>query len=93
VFTTEIGSPIDPSNLRRQCRKLCVRAGVDPVTPNELGRHTAASLLWEAGVPLERIAEMLGHESTRMLERHYRHRSGQALSQHVAPMETLFGEG
>ena len=47
-------------------------AGLGHWTPSEL-RHSAASLLSAAGVPLEVIADVLGHASTRMLEQHYRH--------------------
>ena len=54
VFTTEVGTPIDPSNLRRTTKALCEDAGVEPVSPNELGRHTAASLLYDAGMSLRR---------------------------------------
>jgi integrase len=92
VFANQIGGPIDPSNLRTTVKRLCKRAGVPEISPNELGRHTAANLLYDAGVPLEQIADILGHESTRMLERHYRHKGRAALAQHVAPMEGLFPE-
>lgn len=39
VFTTEVGTPVDPANLRRATKALCTAAGVEPVSPNELGRH------------------------------------------------------
>ena len=91
VFTTEVGTPIDPANLRRTTKALCEAAGVGAVSPNELGRHSAASLLYDAGVPLDAIADLLGHASTRMLEQHYRHRVRGSFSAHVGPMETLFG--
>ena len=51
-------------------------------TPNEL-RHSAASLLSAAGVPLEEIADVLGHTSTRMLEQHYRHQVKPSIDAHV----------
>ena len=35
-------------------------------------RHSAASIMSDAGVPLERIADQLGHKDTRMLAAHYR---------------------
>ena len=91
MFTTSIGTPIHGSNLRRALRALTERAKVPNVSPNELGRHSAASLLHDAGVPLEVIADLLGHASTRMLEQHYRHRVRATMSAHVAPMEQLFG--
>ncbi len=91
MFTSEVGTPIDPSNLRRTTKALCEDAGVDPVSPNELGRHTAASLLSDAGMPLEDIAELLGHESTRMLEAHYKHPVRATFSGHVDHVDAIFG--
>lgn len=93
MFTTEVGTPIDPSNLRRTTKALCEAAKVDPVSPNELGRHTAASLLYDAGMNLDEIAELLGHKSTRMLEAHYRHRVRASFDRHVAHVEAIFGAG
>jgi len=74
VFPTRTGSLRDPSNDRHRLARLSRRAGIDPlVTPYEL-RHTAASLLSDAGVPIEVLADLLGHTSTQMLESVYRHR-------------------
>lgn len=72
VFTNEIGGPLHPSNVRRSLTKACERAEVPLVTPYEL-RHTAATILSDH-VPLERVADQLGHSDTRMVERVYRHR-------------------
>jgi integrase len=93
VFTTEVGTPIDPSNLRRTTKALCEDAGVDPVSPNELGRLTATSLLYDAGMNLDEIAELLGHKSTWMLEAHYRHRVRESFGRHVQHVEAIFGAG
>jgi integrase len=90
VFTTTIGTPLDPSNLRAAFDKITERAGLGHWTPNEL-RHSAASLLSAAGVPLEEIADVLGHTSTRMLEQHYRHQVKPSIDAHVCAMESLFG--
>jgi len=92
VFTTPIGTPLDPSNLRHTFQKLTDKAGIGRWSPNEL-RHSAASLMSAAGVPLEVIADVLGHTSTRMLERHYRHRTRPVIDGHVAVMDGLFGTG
>jgi integrase len=60
-------------------------------TPNGL-RRSAATLLYEAGVGMEAIADLLGHTSTRMLEQHYRHRTERSLDAHLATtIERLFG--
>ncbi len=52
VFTTDIGTPIDPSNLRRSVDELGVQIGIVGLSPNEL-RHTAISLLVDAGTHLQ----------------------------------------
>lgn len=92
VFTTDVGTPIDPSNLRRVTKALCGVAGVPQVSPNELGRHSAASLLYDAGMPLDQIADLFGHSSTRMLEAHYRHHVRASFGAHVTHVEAIFAE-
>jgi integrase len=74
VFTTEVGTPLHPSNVRRAFRAACRRAEVPELTPYEAGRHTNASLLVDGGATLMQVANQLGHRTTRMLERHYAHR-------------------
>lgn len=71
--------------------RLTVAAGLGRWSPNEL-RHSAASLLSASGVPLEQIADVLGHTDTRMLLKHYRHPISRAIDAAAAPMERLFGE-
>jgi integrase len=73
VFTNGLGRPIDSSNLRRSVKQYAEAAGVGHLSPNEL-RHSAASLLVAAGVPLQDVADMLGHRDIRMLARTYRHK-------------------
>lgn len=73
VFTTPTGGVTDPARVRRDLAAICKSAKVPAVRPNEL-RHSCASLLADQGVRFEVIADLLGHESTRMLESTYRHR-------------------
>ena len=50
MFTTPIGTPVDPRNDYREFKKLLGKAGLPPVRLHDL-RHTAASLLigwWRA---------------------------------------------
>jgi integrase len=73
VFTNAVGSPTDPPKVRIEFNQIIEAAGLgEGWTPNML-RHSAASLMSDAGVPLERIADQLGHKDTRMLANHYRH--------------------
>lgn len=91
VFPTIVGTPMSPSNLRRDLANLTTAAGLGRWSPNEL-RHSAASLLSAAGVPLEQIADLLGHTDTRMLLKHYRHPISRTVDAAVTPMESMFGQ-
>lgn len=72
MFTSELGTPLHASNVRRSLSSACKRAGVPTVVPYGL-RHTAATILADH-VDLMRVADQLGHRDTRMIERVYRHR-------------------
>lgn len=74
VFTSPLGRPTDPKAVRNEFQRVAARARLDGRwTPNLL-RHTAASLMADAGMPIEQVADQLGHRDLRMLQRHYRHR-------------------
>ncbi len=74
VFTSPTGRPTDPPAVRRAFNAVAraARLGIG-WSPNML-RHTAASLMADAGVPIEEVADQLGHRDTRMASLHYRHR-------------------
>lgn len=72
VFTTTIGTEMDSHNVRRSMRKLTKATGLgESWTPREL-RHTFVSIASEAGVPIEEIAALAGHSTTRTTELVYR---------------------
>jgi integrase len=60
VFATSIGTPIEPRNLSRHFEALRERAKLRKVRFHDL-RHGCASLLFELGVPLRMVMEILGH--------------------------------
>jgi integrase len=64
VFTTMIGTPIEPRNINRHLDKLCSSTSIRRIRFHDL-RHSCASLLWSQGVPLEQIQDILGHEDLR----------------------------
>lgn len=72
VFTTPIGTPLDPDNFRRQITALTERAGLGKWTSREL-RHSAGSLLFAMGVPMKVVSETLGHSSERVTSEVYVH--------------------
>ena len=60
-------------------------------TPNEL-RHSAVSLLSAAGVPIEEIADVVGHDGTRMTTGIYRHVLSPIIGSGAAAMDRLLGD-
>lgn len=60
VFTSSVGTPIDPTNLTRQFNHLLKEAGLDRVRFHDL-RHTAASLMLNNGVDVLVASRRLGH--------------------------------
>lgn len=58
--------------IRRAFRDACRAAGLKDVTPHTL-RHTAATWMAQRGVPVQRIAEMLGQSVMRTTERYIKH--------------------
>jgi integrase len=62
VFTTEIGTPLEPRNVLRRFEVLAERAGLRGVTLHTL-RHSAASFLLAAGTHTKVVQEHLGHSS------------------------------
>ena len=62
VFVWADGTPYHPQHITRMCKRLAEQAGVPALTPHDL-RHTCASLLVEAGIPLKVVQERLRHAS------------------------------
>lgn len=73
VFTTPIGAPIHGSNLLPTWYAHLERLGLPRVTIHD-ARHTAATIMFERGVPLAVISDILGHSTIRVTADLYRHR-------------------
>ncbi len=63
VFTTEIGTSLEPRNVSRRFQQLCSTAEIRQVRLHDL-RHSAASFLLLQGIDLKTVQTMLRH--TRM---------------------------
>jgi integrase len=93
VFTTSIGTELDSHNIRRSMRRLTKAAGLgESWTPREL-RHTFVSIASEAGVPIEEIAALAGHSTTRTTELVYRKELRPVLRTGAAVMGELLAAG
>jgi|GEM_PF-899865 integrase len=58
------------TSMRGDLRRVCDRLGIDPVSANDL-RRTFGSRLKNSGVDSAVIARLMGHTSTRMVDRVY----------------------
>lgn len=72
VFTSSVGTPIEPRNLFRSFKAALNRAGLPDIRFHDL-RHSAASLMLAQGVPLRVVMEVLGHSSISLTANTYSH--------------------
>ncbi len=72
IFSTEFGTPVDPHNALRAIKTAAKRADLRGIGLHTL-RHTAASVMIEAGVPLKTVSEILGHASIQVTGDIYGH--------------------
>ncbi|PPF29923.1 site-specific integrase [Rathayibacter tritici] len=79
VFTTSIGTIIEPTNLRRSFDAAIAKAGVRRIRFHDL-RHTCASLLLAEGVPMRVVMEILGHSAMAITSDIYAHVMPSALT-------------
>ena len=57
-------------SIRKGFANACERAGIEDATIHTL-RHTAAVYMAEAGIPMSKISQYLGHSNTQITERVY----------------------
>jgi integrase len=72
IFSSEIGTPMDPENFSRSFSRLCQRSGLGHWHPHEL-RHPGASLMLAQGTPLHVVSDVLGHASIAITKDVYGH--------------------
>jgi site-specific recombinase XerD len=63
IFAEEDGSPIHPGAITKEFARLIREAGLPSIRLHDL-RHNAASLFLAAGVPVEVVAKMTGHDGS-----------------------------
>jgi integrase len=90
VFATRSGAALDAANVRREFRAACKTANIgEDWTPREL-RHSFVSLMSTSGVPVEEIARLAGHASSRTTEVVYRRELRPVLTTGAEVMDTIF---
>jgi integrase len=91
VFASRVGTALSAANVRRSFRAVLTAAGLDPAdwTPREL-RHSFVSLMSDAGVPIEKIARLVGHTGTATTETVYRKQIRPVVTGGAEVMDSLF---
>ena len=87
------GSEWGPSHQIRPMVEACKAARITPAAGFHILRHTNASHLVMAGVPLNVVAHNLGHADTRMTERHYAHLAPSYISEQIRKFAPEYGAG
>jgi integrase len=89
VFCTSVGTPLDAANVRRAFKKVTKEAGLgENWTPREL-RTSFVSLMSGSGVPVEEIARLIGHTSSRTTEVVYRRELRPAITTGAEVMDKI----
>lgn len=73
IFTSRIGTPLEPDNLRRSWYPLRKRLGLE-IRFHDL-RHSAVSLLLDLGVPPHIVRQIVGHSDIGVTMKVYAHAS------------------
>jgi integrase len=87
VFATSVGTALDAANVRR----IAKVAGIgENWTPREL-RHSFVSIMSDNGVTIEQIADLVGHRTTIVTQKVYRHQLKPFISTGATAMNSIFG--
>jgi integrase len=88
VFTSHVGTWLDPRNVYGFWHALCDRAGVRRCRPHDL-RHTAASVLLLQGTDMRTVMEILGHSRMATTSDLYTHVLAEVKADAAARMDSF----
>lgn len=72
VFAEPDGQPVHPHSVAQACDRIAAKAGLPQIHLHGL-RHTHATLLIKAGVPVKVVSERLDHNTTAFTIETYQH--------------------
>lgn len=90
VFTSSVGTPLDPDNLTKQFKARLMAAKLREQRFHDL-RHTAATLMLRDGLPVHEVSAVLGHAQTSTTLNVYSHVLPGANVRAAETMERLLG--
>jgi integrase len=89
VFTSRIGTPLEPRNVTRAYKALLTRAGLTDIRFHDL-RHSCASLLVAQGLHPRVVMETLGHSQISLTMNTYAHVLAEVQREAALTMDRLF---
>ena len=92
IFTTTRGTAVDPRNFWRTFHEIRCAAGLRYLTLHK-GRHTAATLLKDAGVADRDTQLILGHAHVTTTQQIYQHGSSDGMRGALAHFERTLQDG
>jgi integrase len=93
LLSVGLTRPCWPQEVRKDFGKLCEQAGLGKGWHPHGTRHTWVSLLADAGVDLEDIADAAGHVTSAVTRNFYRHQLADKLTRASAAMDAIFRPG
>ncbi|MCV7563885.1 tyrosine-type recombinase/integrase [Micrococcus luteus] len=90
LFSTRVGTPHTPNNIRRLLREVMDEAGIENVTPHRF-RRTVATVINDAQGALL-ASELIGHTDPKITMQHYIQRNETVDLVTVEHLERAFGK-
>jgi integrase len=92
VFCGNAGQPKTRSRVNDQFKAVCQRAGIGSDWHPHEQRHTFVSVLSDAGLDIEAIADAAGHVNSHVTQTVYRHQIADKVTRTATVMDQIFGE-
>jgi integrase len=93
VFAAEHGGLRCPQDVRKQFGRLCTRAGLGTGWHPHETRHTWVTMLSDAGVDIEDIADAAGHTNSAVTRNVYRQQLADKLTKAPKAMDAILHPG
>lgn len=71
IWTSQVGTPLGHRNLLHMLHRACKRAGIRRISFHTL-RHSAGTIMLEAGIPERTIMDILGHRNVDVSRKYQR---------------------
>lgn len=88
VFTTRVGTPIEPRNFVRSYWRICKADNIRVIKLHHI-RHTVATFMKDRGIPARDAQFILGHASSWLTEQIYQHDDLSSREDGLTKLESL----